>query len=102
MRLVSNPRVFEHPLTVAAAFEQVEGWLSVPSVWIPGPSARHAELLGKLLREHGSRADLVPDAHLAAIALEHGLTVCSTDSDFARFSEVRWMDPLQWPAGAAD
>lgn len=94
VRLVSNPRVFERPVTVAEGWAQVEGWLSCPPVWIPAPSERHAEILGGLLRAPGLRANHVPDAHLAALALEHGLTVCSTDGDFARFAGVRWQNPL--------
>ena len=57
-------------------------------------SERHADLLGELLAVDGIRADLVPDAHLAAIALGHGLTVMSNDGDFARFPGVRWENPL--------
>ena len=94
VRLVSNPRVFERPLTVAEGWAQVEGWLSCPNAWIPEPTARHAELLAGLLRAPGLRANHVPDAHRAALALEHGLVVCSTDGDFARFTGVRWENPL--------
>jgi toxin-antitoxin system PIN domain toxin len=94
VRLVTNPRVFERPVPVATAWTQIEQWLGVASVWVPGPTVRHAEILGPLLREAVSRANLVPDAHLAALALEHGLTLCSTDSDFARFPGLRWENPL--------
>ena len=94
VRLVSNPRVFERPLTVAEGWAQVEGWLSCPNAWIPEPTERHAELLGGLLKAPGLRANHVPDAHLAALALEHGLAVCSTDGDFARFTGVRWENPI--------
>lgn len=94
VRLVSNPRVFERPITVAEGWEQVEQWLSRPPVWVPEPTERHAELIGGLLRAPGLRANHVPDAHLAALALEHGLTVCSTDGDFARFAVVRWQNPI--------
>ena len=94
VRLVSNPRVFERPITVADGWAQVEGWLSSPSVWIPAATERHAELLGGMLRAPGLRANHVPDAHLAALAVEHGLLVCSTDGDFARFAGVRWENPI--------
>jgi toxin-antitoxin system PIN domain toxin len=94
VRLISNPRVFERPVTVAHGWAQVEGWLSCPSVWIPEPTERHAEVLGGLLRAPGLRANHVPDAHLAALALEHGLAVCSTDGDFARFAGLRWENPI--------
>ena len=94
VRLVSNPRVFAHPLAVSAAWEQAESWLQVPVVWIPTPSQRHREVLGRLLAGVGFRPNLVPDAHLAALAIEHGLTLCSNDGDFARFQGLRWENPL--------
>jgi hypothetical protein len=93
-RLVSNPRVFERPLAVADAWGQVEGWLSCPVVWVPEPTDRHGEILGGFLRAPGLRANHVPDAHLAAIAVAHGLVLCSTDADFARFEGLRWENPL--------
>jgi uncharacterized protein len=94
VRLVSNPRVFAHPLTVAAAWAQVVDWLEVPVVWIPSPTERHQQILGRLLDGVGFRPNLVPDAHLAALAIEHGLTLMSADGDFARFAGLRWQNPL--------
>jgi uncharacterized protein len=94
LRLVTNPRVFEQPETSMEAWDQVIDWLNCEPAWIPQPGPRHAGLLGELLALPGIRADLVPDAHLAALALEHGLTLCSTDGDFARFPNLRWMNPL--------
>jgi toxin-antitoxin system PIN domain toxin len=93
LRLVSNPRVLERPVPLPHAWSTVRGWLGLPNVWVPGPTPAHADVLGSLL-EGVSNPQLVPDAHLAALAIEHGLTVCSNDSDFARFSEVRWENPL--------
>lgn len=93
IRLVSNPRIFERPLSVGDAWRQACDWLDCPTVWIPGPTDRHREVLGPLLAGV-ERATLVPDAHLAALALEHGLTLCSTDGDFARFPGLRWENPL--------
>jgi predicted nucleic acid-binding protein len=58
------------------------------------PTERHADVLGKLLAEPSVYGNLVPDAHLAALAIEHGLTLCSTDGDFARFPELKWLNPL--------
>lgn len=94
LRLVTNPRVFPQPLPAIDAMEQVRDWLGRPAAWVPGPTDGHADLLGELLAIDGIRADLVPDAHLAAIALGHGLTVMSNDGDFARFPRVRWHNPL--------
>ena len=94
IRLVTNPRVFPTPLATPEAMSQVDDWLSRPAAWCPLPSERHAELLAELLAVDGVRADLVPDAHLAAIAIGHGLTLMSNDSDFARFPGLRWENPL--------
>lgn len=94
VRLVSNPRVFREPMAVAAAWAQVEAWLDCPAAWTPEPTEGHREVLGPLLAQVGGRANLVPDAHLAALAMEYGLTLCSTDGDFARFTGLRWENPL--------
>jgi toxin-antitoxin system PIN domain toxin len=93
VRIVTNPRILSAPATTRAAWTRVEQWLAMPSAWIPSPTDRHRTVLSTLLGED-VRADLVPDAHLAALALEHGLTVCSTDTDFARFPGVRWQNPI--------
>ncbi|MGH8935038.1 MAG: type II toxin-antitoxin system VapC family toxin [Acidimicrobiia bacterium] len=94
LRLVTNPRVFRAPLGVHDAFAQVRSWLDRPVAWTPEPTDRHAEILGELLGAEGVRGDLVPDAHLASLAIEHGLTLMSTDGDFARFPRLRWENPL--------
>ena len=79
---------------MAAAWQQVSQWLACEPAWIPLPTERHGEVLGRLLAEPGMYGNLVPDAHLAALAIEHGLTLCSTDGDFARFPELKWLNPL--------
>ena len=94
LRLVTNPRVFERPEPIGDAWGQVQAWLGCEPTWIPRPGDRHAEILGTLLALSGMQANLVPDAHLAALAMEHGLTLCSTDGDFARFADLRWVNPL--------
>ncbi len=92
VRVASNPRIVEPP-SLAEAWRRVETWLAQPSVWIPQPTEQHRRILGELL--HGaSSAKLVTDAHLAALAIEHGLTFCSTDRDFARFPGLRWENPI--------
>jgi predicted nucleic acid-binding protein len=68
--------------------------LDCETVWIPQPTERHAELLGQLLALPGVHANLIPDVHLAALAMEHGLVLCSTDGDFARFPGLHWLNPL--------
>jgi uncharacterized protein len=94
LRLVTNPRVFERPEPMAAAWSQALAWLACDTAWVPEPTERHPELLGALLGLPGVHANLVPDAHLAALAIEHGLTLCSTDGDFARFPGLTWLNPL--------
>jgi len=94
LRLVTNARVFERPEPVAKAWQQVRDWLSCDSVWIPQPTERHVAVLNGLLSQPGVYGNLVPDAHLAALAIEHGLTLCSTDGDFGRFPILRWLNPI--------
>ncbi|WP_210183833.1 TA system VapC family ribonuclease toxin [Bradyrhizobium sp. DOA9] len=94
LRIATNPRAFRKPLSIADAWEQVSSWLSAETVWVPEPAEHHAAVLGKLLALPGIYGNLVPDVHLAALAIEHGLTLCSTDGDFARFPELTWFNPL--------
>jgi len=94
LRLVTNPRIFERPLAMADAWGVATAWLESGPVWIPSPTERHSQILGSLLAAAGVHGNLVPDAHLAALAIEHGLQLCSTDGDFARFPGLRWSNPL--------
>ena len=94
LRLVTNPRVFEYPEPIADAWRQVLAWLDCETTWIPEPTQRHAEVLGALLAIPGVHGNLVPDTHLAALAMEHGLMLCTADSDFTRFPALRWLNPL--------
>lgn len=93
-RILTNPRVFARNTTVPEAWEQIDDWLNCETVWIPQPTERHAAVLGSLIRLPGMSGALVSDAHLAAMAIEHGLTLCSSDGDFARFPGLRWHNPL--------
>jgi len=95
LRLTTNPRVSADPSTPDEAWGHVDSWFTSPSAWIPQPTSRHAEVLRGLVVGHGLTANLISDAHLAALAIEHGLEICSADSDFARFHEVRWYNPLR-------
>jgi toxin-antitoxin system PIN domain toxin len=94
LRVASNSRLFSRALPIAAAMRQVSAWIAAEPAWIPEPTERHAEVLGTLLVQPNVHYGLVPDAHLAALAIEHGLTLCSNDNDFARFSGLRWINPL--------
>ena len=94
MRVVTNPRIYERPAPVDVAWRQVELWLNARNVWVPVAGDRHREILNRLLSRLGGGAKLIPDAHLAALAIEHGLVLFTTDGDFARFDGLRWMNPL--------
>lgn len=94
LRLATNPRVFPRPLSPGEALAQVEEWLAAPAAWVPAPGRRHQAVLTGLVTRHRVHGDLVPDAALAALALEHGTGVWSTDSDLARFDGLDWVDPL--------
>ena len=95
VRLVSNPRVFKRPLSVADAWTQVEEWMSLSTTWIPTPTDRHLAILESLISDAG-KPDLVPDAHLAALAMEYGLVLQTTDRDFSRFQGLLWENPLSY------
>ena len=94
LRIATNPRISANPLTAEQAWEQVEAWLGADPTWIPPATERTAAICGDLVVRHRVTSDLVPDAMLAALAMEHGLTVYSADTDFARFPEARWVNPL--------
>jgi toxin-antitoxin system PIN domain toxin len=94
LRISTNPRVFPRPLAMTDAWRRVTVWLDLPNVWTPEPTERHRELLDSFLTGIAAASKLVSDAHLAAIAVGHGLILCSTDGDFARFRSLRWENPL--------
>jgi len=94
VRLVSNPAIVRRPVAPSVAWERAAGWLARENVWVPLPGPSHAAVLGRLLADGRVTSRMVPDAHLAALAIEHGLTLCSSDGDFARFAGLRWENPL--------
>lgn len=94
-RIATHPRASAHPLTPAQAWGLVTDWLAAERAWVPSPGSRHAQILGRLLVAGDLRGNLVTDAHLAALAIEHGTSICSFDGDFARFADVRWINPRQ-------
>jgi uncharacterized protein len=94
VRVITREGAAKRPLTPTEAWQQVEGWLADDIVWVPTPTPRHAEALGGLIKRYQLRGNLITDAQLAALAIQHGLEVCSADTDFARFTEVRWSNPL--------
>lgn len=94
-RITTHPRAFELPLGVDEAWSFITDLLEADQAWIPQPGPRHHEILGRLLLKSGATGNLVTDAHIAALAVEHGTPVCSFDTDFARFPEIRWYTPAQ-------
>jgi toxin-antitoxin system PIN domain toxin len=94
LRLGTNPRVFENPLSGEEAFDLVDSWLEQPNTTVLQPTDRHSQLLRELLAPLGTAGNLTSDAHLAALAVEHGAELCSADADFGRFAGVQWTNPL--------
>lgn len=97
VRVTTHPRVFARPLSIAQAVAPVNAWLEQPCVTLLEPGAGHWPILRDLLRDGQARGALATDAHLAALAMEHGATLCTTDRDFARFPGLRWQNPLSPP-----
>jgi len=94
LRLSTRSAIFPKPLKPEEAFGLMESWLAQPYVTVAHPTEKHARLLKELLLPLGTAGNLTTDAHLAALALEHGAELCSCDADFARFPGLRWMNPL--------
>ena len=94
IRIGTNPRVFEHPLSLEQALARVQSWLDQPCTRVVRPTERHWTVFQQVLTDGQAVANLVTDAHLAAIAIEHGCELASTDSDFARFPKLKWRNPL--------
>jgi toxin-antitoxin system PIN domain toxin len=94
VRIATNPRVFEQPLSVSEAEAIVSSWLARPNAGILEPGERHWEVLRGLIHDGQTSGALVMDAVLAAIALEHGATLYSTDRDFSRFPRLKCVNPL--------
>jgi toxin-antitoxin system PIN domain toxin len=95
MRIMTNPRARSEPYTADEAWDQVELWLASPAAWIPIPGPGHRNILGQIMRAEKPTSKLIPDAHLVALAIEHGLTIASADAGFAAFDGVRWADPTR-------
>ena len=93
IRLTTSARVYENPLTVDDALDIVGSWMSQPNVIAPEPTGGHLERMRQLLAQTGSGGNLVTDAHLAALAIQHRATVVTFDADFGRFDGVAWMRP---------
>lgn len=94
LRISTNARLHRRPLTLKEAMERTQSWLDQPCVRLVAPGERHWEIFQKMLRSANATANLVSDAHLAALAIEHHCTLCSTDGDFARFTGLKWQNPI--------
>lgn len=94
VRLATNPTVLRRPASTGDAWRQVEEWLACDAAWTPLPGDAHSRIVGDFLKMSWMTSRLVPDAHLAALAVEHGLTLQSSDGDFARFPGLKWRNPL--------
>jgi toxin-antitoxin system PIN domain toxin len=95
LRISTHPRAFERPLEPATAWDRVTDWLSAPVAWVPEPGSEYRRVLGELITTYEVRGNLIPDAALAALAIEHGVSLMSTDTDFARFRQLRWENPVR-------
>ena len=94
LRLATRPGLFQRPLPIRTAFNLVASWLEQPPAAIVHPGPRHFQILRQLLLPLGAASNLISDAHLAALAIEHGAELASSDRDFARFPGLRWRNPL--------
>jgi len=94
LRLTTRTGLFRRPLKVDAALDIVDSWLDQTCATIVHPGPRHLSILRELLQHVGTGGNLTSDAHLAALAIEHGAELCSSDTDFARFGGLQWRNPL--------
>ena len=94
LRLTTRPGLFRRPLSWVTAFDLIASWLDQPSATVVSAGPRHLRILRELLLPLGAGGNLTSDAHLAALAIEHGAELCSSDADFARFPGLHWRNPL--------
>jgi uncharacterized protein len=94
IRISTNSRIWPNPRPAKEAFAIVGEWLAQPGVVALHPGQLHAEILEKLVSDYGATGPLVTDAVLAALAIEYGASLASTDQGFRRFPDVRWLNPL--------
>ena len=89
VRITTHPAIFERPMTVEAAVERVEEWLTLPHTHVIHPPQTHFQTWSNLLKQIGTAGNLTTDAHLAVLAIERGLILQTTDADFARFPGLK-------------
>jgi toxin-antitoxin system PIN domain toxin len=98
VRIATHPKVFANPMPVQEALDRIEEWLSLPHIYVVHPSPLHFQIWSSLLKRLGSAASLTTDALLAALAIERGLILHTTDADFSRFPGLKWRNPLGEPS----
>ena len=94
IRIATNARLHQRPLTLRESVDRVQSWFQQPCVRMIHPTERHWDIFRQMLHDGNATANLVPDAHLAALAFEHNCQLCSTDTDFARFPRLKWLNPI--------
>lgn len=95
IRLSINPKVMPRPLSLEQSLQQVSEWLALPNVKIVTPTSDHFSHFSSCSKKAGASHNLITDAHLAALAIEHGCELASCDTDFGKFPGLRWINPLQ-------
>ena len=95
VRITTNRRIFARPLTVVQAADRIQTWLDQPCTRLIQPTESHWDILRDLLEKSQATGNLVTDAHLATLAIEHGCELVSTDADFSRFPGLKWRNPLR-------
>lgn len=94
IRIGTNARLHQRPLTLKEATERVQSWFNQPCVRVVQPTDQHWTLFQQMLREGKAVGNLVSDAHLAALAVEHNGVLYSSDADFSRFKGLKWKNPI--------
>ena len=95
IRIATNRLVFERPLSLKDAIQRVQGWIDQPCTRLIHPTEQHWQVFQELLEQGQAVGNLTTDAHLAALAIEHGCQLYSTDSDFGRVPKLKWKNPLK-------
>jgi hypothetical protein len=94
LRIMTSSRIMPRPLSHDQALDFIDDWLVQPPVQIANPTDRHWNILRQLILEFGTAANVTTDAHIAALSIEKGGVLYSSDNDFARFAGLRWINPL--------
>jgi uncharacterized protein len=94
VRVATNKKIFTKPYSTNEAFDVVQNWLSAPGSLILSPGGEHLNIVKRLANESGVYGAMLTDAHIAALAIEHGITLATTDSDFSQFNGLKWINPL--------